>query len=50
MLLAFLVTAPLAAASKAKEVFPFIDDDYARALSVAKTRNLPLFVEAWAPW
>ncbi len=29
---------------------PFIENDYARALNEAKARNLPLFVEAWAPW
>jgi hypothetical protein len=31
-------------------VLPFIDDDYARALSEARARDLPLFIEAWAPW
>ncbi len=29
---------------------PFIVDDYRRALAQAKTRHLPIFVEAWAPW
>jgi hypothetical protein len=29
---------------------PFIDDDYRRALAQAKTRHVPIFVEAWAPW
>jgi hypothetical protein len=29
---------------------PFIDDDYAKALAEARARNLPLFVEMWAPW
>jgi hypothetical protein len=29
---------------------PFIDDDYKRALSEAHARDLPLFIEAWAPW
>ncbi|NOT33482.1 MAG: DUF255 domain-containing protein [Candidatus Eisenbacteria bacterium] len=29
---------------------PFIDDDLARALSLAKQRKAPVFVEAWAPW
>ncbi len=28
----------------------FIDDDYRRALARAKTRHVPIFVEAWAPW
>jgi len=29
---------------------PFVEDDYARALSEARSRKLPLFIEAWAPW
>ncbi len=29
---------------------PFIEDDWPRALAEAKRRDLPLFVEAWAPW
>lgn len=29
---------------------PFIDDDYSRALSEAKAKGLPLFVDTWAPW
>jgi thiol-disulfide isomerase/thioredoxin len=28
----------------------FIADDYPAALQQAKQRNLPLFVDAWAPW
>lgn len=28
----------------------FIDDDYRKALAQAKSRHLPIFVEAWAPW
>jgi len=28
----------------------FIEDDYARALAEARTRRLPLFIDAWAPW
>ena len=31
-------------------VLPFIEDDYAQALSVARAKKLPLFVESWAPW
>ena len=33
-----------------KPALPFIDDDYAKALSEARQKNLPLFVEVWAPW
>jgi len=40
----------LALASEARAKLPFIEDDYARAVSEAKTRNVPIFVEAWAPW
>ena len=29
---------------------PFIDDDYGKALAEARAKNIPLFIEAWAPW
>lgn len=29
---------------------PFIEDDYTKAVSQAKKLNVPIFVEAWAPW
>ena len=29
---------------------PFLSDDYAKALGEARARQLPLFIEAWAPW
>jgi hypothetical protein len=29
---------------------PFMEDDYGKALTQAKQRNLPIFVECWAPW
>jgi hypothetical protein len=48
LLLAFLLlNAPPAFAT---EMLPFIDNDYPKALAQAKRQNLPLFVEAWAPW
>jgi thioredoxin-like negative regulator of GroEL len=28
----------------------FIEDDYPRALAEARSRKVPLFVDAWAPW
>ena len=31
-------------------VMPWIEDDYAKAISEAKARKLPVFVESWAPW
>jgi len=45
-LVMLLLAAPLAA----KEVVPFIDNDYAKAIAHAKAKNVPVFVEAWAPW
>jgi hypothetical protein len=38
------------ASATAREVLPFIQDDYAKALAEAKARKLPLFIESWAPW
>ncbi len=32
------------------EALPFIEDDYPRALAEAKARQVPLFVDGWAPW
>lgn len=43
-----LVAAPFAV--QAKEVLPFIENDYPKAIARAKAKNLPLFVDAWAPW
>jgi hypothetical protein len=44
------VTRSPVAAAPAKQVLPFIEDDYARAVAEAKRRKLPLFVDGWAPW
>ena len=38
------------ASADAATVLPFITDDYAKAVAEAKTKNVPLFVDAWAPW
>ena len=40
------VSAPLGAAPN----LPFVEDDYPKALAEARSRKLPLFIEAWAPW
>ena len=40
----------LALAPAHKTALPFIEDDYARALAEAKAKDLPLFIEMWAPW
>ena len=47
LLLILLLTAVPA---MAKEVLPFIDNDYSKALAEAKKKNVPIFVDAWAPW
>jgi hypothetical protein len=47
LILAILTLVPHA---RAAESVPFIEDDYATAIARAKTKQLPLFVEAWAPW
>jgi hypothetical protein len=49
ILLSLAIVTTAAAAPKAP-VLPFIHDDYARALAVARSSQRPLFVEAWAPW
>jgi len=42
---------PSASAKPARaSVLPFIADDLDRALAEAKRRDLPLFIESWAPW
>jgi hypothetical protein len=38
------------AAAAAPSVLPFIEDDYTKALAEARSRQVPLFIEAWAPW
>ena len=37
-------------ASAGGPVLPFVEDDYAKALSQAVERHVPIFVDAWAPW
>lgn len=52
LLLSLGVAAAPASAGPAKpaSVLPFHEDDYDKAIAEAKARNLPVFVEAWAPW
>jgi len=47
LLLITLLIAPMA---HSKEVLPFIENDYTKAIARAKSADLPVFVEAWAPW
>ena len=46
LVLALVLAAPIAARAE----LPFIEDDFAKATARAKTKNVPIFVEAWAPW
>jgi len=43
-------TRPAKAAAVWKPAVPFIEDDFGRALALAKERKLPVFIEGWAPW
>ncbi len=47
--MAILLIASAAIAS-AKEVLPFVENDYAKAVARARSKDLPIFVDAWAPW
>jgi hypothetical protein len=49
-LLALALFALCAAQVVAAVGLPFIQDNYATALSQAKQRKVPIFVEVWAPW
>ena len=42
--------APAAKPAAWHPVVPFIEDDFGRALALAKERKLPVFIEGWAPW
>ena len=43
-------TMAMLSASSAFGNLPFIEDNFSKALAQAKTKKLPIFVEAWAPW
>jgi hypothetical protein len=45
-----LLAANLAATPAARAALPFVEDDYSRAVAEARTRHVPIFLEAWAPW
>lgn len=38
------------AALAAHAELPFIENDYKKAVARAKAKNVPIFVETWAPW
>jgi hypothetical protein len=48
--LALGAAVPVLAKTARKSVLPFQTSSYEAALRVAKERDLPLFVENWAPW
>lgn len=39
----------VSASAAAREVLPWVED-FAKAASQARAKNVPIFVEAWAPW
>ena len=39
-----------AAPAASRAVLPWVEDDYPKALTLARAKNVPIFVEAWAPW
>jgi tetratricopeptide (TPR) repeat protein len=41
---------PAAEAAGRPMVFPFLHDDYAKAVALAKAQHVPIFVDAGAPW
>jgi hypothetical protein len=47
LLLATLLATPALAAAAGPG---WISDDWPRALAEAKARQVPIFVDAWAPW
>jgi hypothetical protein len=49
-LLVISLLALSAASAAAKEVVPFIENDFAKAVARAKAKSEPIFVDAWAPW
>jgi hypothetical protein len=39
-----------AAPAASRTVLPWVEDDYSKAVAQARAKNVPIFVEAWAPW
>jgi hypothetical protein len=50
LLAAAAVSMFVGASAERHSALPFIADDYPGALARARAKNLPIFVEAWAPW
>ena len=34
----------------ARADLPFLENNFTQALNQAKAKNVPIFIEAWAPW
>lgn len=48
--LTFAAVTTSAFAAGKQSVLPFVQDDYDKAVAEARAKNVPLFVEVWAPW
>jgi len=46
----FVLALALAITGTAHAEIDFIENDYSAAVARAKAKNVPVFVEAWAPW
>jgi len=49
-LLAIALLVATAGPAIAKEVVPFIENDFSKAVTQGKAKKQPIFVDAWAPW
>ena len=50
LLASLAVGAVISAAPAVPSGLPWIENDYPQAISAARSKGVPLFVEAWAPW
>ena len=52
LFVAAALAGPIAAgaATAPNAPLPWIEDNYSKALAEAKSRHVPIFLEAWAPW
>jgi hypothetical protein len=49
LVLAVSVAAASEVSAASRQVLPWVED-YSKALAEARAKNVPIFVEAWAPW